>query len=282
MAKPAFHHVRSHAMDWEDDPDIPGFSQKVLNFDKSTQAVVRLWFIPPDWGEDIFDGEPDRHYHKSVVERGFQLYGDFPHWEFNSVEDFDGDLYVFNRGIFMNRPPGSLHGLLPEPRSKAGAVIVYWNTGPGSSIKDPEFENETITVPFDKDAKVEINAFNPCTITQTEDMAWQVHPDTDAWKIKRLCEADYGADSVDLVHIPTDWQPSDIGAYDVVSDTAKPWLYVVNGNLNVTVGDSGLKLAQDDFLMWSDDTPLLLPDEPLSDVGCTVLCSGHNLTAAKA
>jgi hypothetical protein len=55
---------------------------------------------------------------------------------------------------------------------------------------------------------------------------------------------------------------------------------VVNGNLNVTVGGSGLKLAQDDFLMWSADAPLLLPDEPLSDVGCTVLCSGHTLTAA--
>ena len=79
MGEPTFHHVRSHTLEWEDDPYIPGFRQKLLSFDDITKAVVRLWFIPPDWGTDVFDGKPGRHYHKSVVERGFHLYGDFPH-----------------------------------------------------------------------------------------------------------------------------------------------------------------------------------------------------------
>ena len=281
MVQSTYKHVRSHDLDWSDDPDIPGFRQKMLNFDESTKAVVRLWFIPPDWGEDVFDGKPDRHYHKSVVERGFHLYGDFPHWEFNSVEDFDGDLHIFQRGIFMNRPPGSLHGLMPEPRSQAGVVILYWVTGPGASIKDPEFVNETVNVPFDKDVKVEINAFTLCSITQTEDLDWQPHPDTADWKIKPLAEAAYGADSVNLVHIPTDWQPEEIGAFDITADSEKPWLYVVNGDLAVTVGETDIKLVQDDFLMWSADAPLLLPEDPVSDVGCIVLCSGHRLASSK-
>ena len=182
----------------------------------------------------------------------------------------------------MNRPPGSLHGLLPEPRSKAGAVILYWNTGGGTSIKEADFEKETITVPFEKDAKVEINAFTPCTIMGTDDMDWKSHRDTEDWKIKHLAEEGYGADSVDLVHIPTEWQPSGIGAYDVIAESAHPWLYLVGGDLNVTVGGTEIKLFQDDFLMWSADTPLLLPNEPVSDVGCIVSCSGHTLTAATA
>ncbi len=281
MAQASYKHVRSHNLDWVDDPDIPGFRQKMLSFNDVTKAVVRLWFIPPNWGEDVFGGKPDRHYHKSVVERGFHLYGDFPHWEFNSVEDFKGDLHVFKRGIFMNRPPGSLHGLLPEPRSQAGAVILYWVTGPGASIKDPEFVNETVNVPFDKDAKVEVNAFTPCSITQTEDLDWQPHPDEPDWKIKSFAEAAYGADSVNLVHIPTDWQPEEIGAFDITADSDQPWLFVVNGDLNVTFGDTDIKLVQDDFLMWSADSPLLLPEDSLSDVGCIVLCSGHRLTGSK-
>lgn len=280
MSKPAFHHVRSHDEPWIDDPDIPGFRQKMLHKDETTKAVVRLWFIPPHWGEDVFGGKPDRHYHTSVVERGFHLYGDFPHWEFNSVGDFDGDLHIFRRGIFMNRPPGSLHGLHPEPRSQAGAVILYWVTGPGASIKDPEFAKETVNVPFDADFKAEIDDFMPCSITQTDEMHWQDHPETDEWKCKFLAEANFGADSVHLVHIPTDWQPADLGAYDVETESEKPWLYVVNGDLKVTVGDTDLGLVQDDFLMWSADAPLLLPNEPLSNVGTIVLCSGHHLAGA--
>ncbi|MFL2770538.1 MAG: hypothetical protein ACJZ9F_05980 [Rhodospirillaceae bacterium] len=282
MTEQDFRHIRSNAIDWEDDPDIPGFRQKILSFNEATKAVVRLWFIPPDWGADIFDGKPDRHYHKSVVERGFHLYGDFPHWEFSNVADMKGDLHIFNRGIFMNRPPGSLHGLLPEPRSKAGAVIVYWVTGPGASIKDPEFEKETVTVPFDKDVKVELNKFNPCTIVQTEDMDWEPHPEADGWKIKHLAEPDYGADSVDLVHIPTDWQPPDRWTYNVVTESLTPWLYIVNGDLNVTVGSEEIKLRQDDFLAWPAELPVILPNAPVTDVGCIALCSGHSLTAAKA
>lgn len=276
MAELAFSHVCAHDMDWEDDPDIPGFRQKVLYRDEDTNAYVRLWFVPPDWGKDVFNGEPDRHYHRSVVERAYQLYGDFPHWEFNSVEDLEGDLYIFKRGLFMDRPPGSLHGLLPEPRSQAGAVILYWNSGGGTSIQEPGFDEETVKVPFENDVKLEINTFNPCRLLETDKMAWQAHPDVEGWKIKRLAESGYGADTADLVFIPSDWQP-DADHMTVATDADAPWLYAVSGDLSVSLDGAETLLKQDDFLRWTSTNTLTLPDKPVSETGCIALCSGHRL-----
>ncbi|NKB43892.1 MAG: hypothetical protein GKS03_06390 [Alphaproteobacteria bacterium] len=281
MSNLSFNHVRSDEVDWVDDPDIPGFKQKILSRDDETGAVTRLWFVPPNWGEDVFDGKPDRHYHKTVVERGFQLYGDFPHWEFNSVEDFDGDLYVFKRGLFMDRPPGSLHGLRPEPRSQAGAVILYWNTGRGASIKEEAFAEETVNVPFDKDVKVEINAFNACRLMQTETLDWQPHPDVEGWKIKPLAEAGYGADTVDLVFIPSDWRSGNDGAG--VETTAKlPWLYVVTGDLGIRLDETDVRLQPDDYLGWSAPASLAFTDEVVSETGCVAICSGNRLAGTKS
>ncbi|MGB1875735.1 MAG: hypothetical protein ACPHGY_02250 [Rhodospirillaceae bacterium] len=282
MTDPGLQHVRTDEVDWIDDPDIPGFKQKILSRDDETGAITRLWFVPPNWGEDVFDGKPDRHYHKTVVERGFQLYGDFPHWEFNSIEDFDGDLYIFKRGLFMDRPPGSLHGLRPEPRSQAGAVILYWNTGRGASIKEEAFAEETVNVPFDMDVKVEINAFTPCRLMQTDSLSWQPHPDVEGWKIKPLADAGYGADTVDMVFIPSDWRPSKKDA-GVEFTTGRPWLYVVTGDLLVQTDGSEIELRPNDYLRWSSSANISFAnDRDVSETGCVAICSGNRLTAVKS
>jgi hypothetical protein len=278
MTEQYFSHFSSDDMVWEDDPGIPGFKQKVFFFDENTKEVVRLWFIPPDWGADIFDGQPDRHYHRSVVERGYQLYGDFPHWEFNTVDDFEGDLYVFQRGLFMNRPPGSLHGLLPEPRSKAGAVILYWNNGGGTSILEDGFKEETVNVPFEKDFYVELNSFKPCSLENTEYLEWQHHPDVIGLKQKHLADPDYGADSVDMVYIPSDWFPS--FNKSIRSSSDNPWLYVLNGEVSICIDGSNLTLKQDQFFRWQpSNAEVFLSRDTLSPTGCTLLCSGHTLSA---
>jgi hypothetical protein len=277
MPNLSFNYLRTEELPWIDDPDIPGFKQKILSRDAETGAVTRLWFVPPNWGEDVFDGKPDRHYHKSVVERGFQLYGDFPHWEFNSVEDFEGDLYVFRRGLFMDRPPGSLHGLRPEPRSQAGAVILYWNTGRGASIKEAAFAQETVNVPFDKDVKVEINAFTACRLMQTETLGWQPHPEVDGWKLKPLAEANYGADTVDLVFIPSDWKASKKVRLGAKTNAKHPWLYVVTGDLNIRLDETDIRLQPDDYLDWPTPSNLAFADGPVSATGCIAICSGNRL-----
>ncbi|MBP01670.1 MAG: hypothetical protein CMM25_02510 [Rhodospirillaceae bacterium] len=278
MTKRYFSYLCSEDMVWEDDPGIPGFKQKVFFFDDKTREVIRLWFVPPNWGAEIFDGKPDRHYHRSVVERGYQLYGDFPHWEFNTVDDFEGDLYVFKRGLFMNRPPGSLHGLLPEPRSQAGAVILYWNNGGGTSILEDGFEQETVTVPFEKDFKVELNSFKACTLENTESLEWQLHPNVDGLKLKHLADSGYGADSVDMVYVPSDWAPT--YSKGIKTSSSNPWIYVLNGELSIVIDGSNLTLKQDQFFRWeSSHADLALSNELLSATGCTLLCSGHSLSA---
>lgn len=276
MSVPSYTHICTDEINWVEDPDIPGFKQKILGKDPQTNAVVRLWFIPPEWGGDILDGKPDRHYHKTVVERAFHLSGDFPHWEFSSVDDFEGELYIFSRGLFMDRPPGSLHGLLPTPTSQAGAQILYWNTGSGTSIREAEFEHETINVPFDAQTKLKIDSVTPCRLIETDDLVWQPHPFLTGAKIKYLADAHHGADPVVMVHIPAGWHSRAV--IDVKGSAShRPWLYAIYGDLAVTVGDEALRLRTSDFFAWTSGADPRFAGGEVSEEGCTLICSGHQL-----
>ena len=273
----AFRHLTTKEIPWSDDPGIPGFSEKVLRFDDADESVVRLWYLPPGWGQDVFNGEPDRHYHNSVVERSFHLFGDFPHWEFSSVDDFDGDLVILRKGLFMNRPVQSLHGILPEPVSQTGSMILYWSTGPGVSILDPKFDSETVKVPFDADAEVPIGEFTTCQFTDTDELAWQPHPRIDGWKIRPLAEPMGGGGRVAMVHIPTDWQPS--SELVLEGQQNREWLFVLTGDLQADIaGEAGAgtqRLGEWDYLDWQRPASLVFPQRPASDAGCVALYAGE-------
>jgi len=274
MSEENIFHISTYDMPWSDDPDIPGFKQKVLSEDKNTGAVVRQWFVPPGWGDEALNGKPDRHYHKTVIERGFHLYGDFPHWEFNSVDDFKGDLSIFKPGLFMDRPPGSLHGLLPEPKSQAGTVNLSWDTGRGTRIREPEFADETITVPFDRDAEVDVDGFTTCRFLETRLMPWEKHPKVEDWKIKYLSTGDEGGDSVCLVFIPYNWSFSNTPEKIAIS-SQKPWFYVLSGDLIISSESNDFKLMSDDYFGWERNAPVKFSSHLLSETGCVALCSGH-------
>ena len=276
MSLDNFIHLSTINMEWVDDPGIPGFKQKILNEDKESGAIVRLWFIPPNWGDEVFMGKPDRHYHKTVIERGFQLYGDFPHWEFDSVDDFEGTLFVFKPGLFMDRPIKSLHGLLPEPKSQGGAVILYWNTGSGASVKDSDFNSETVNVPFKEDVDVGINKFSSCKLQNTKDMMWEKHPKIKSWKIKKLSPGSSITDQVNLVFIPPDWVPSEIEK-NIVCESKNAWAYVVSGDLKLNASTSVCELKSDDYISWKGNDKIFFPNESVSEIGCTILCSGHQM-----
>tara|TARA_B100000945_G_scaffold232767_1_gene189133 strand:+ start:1081 stop:1911 length:831 start_codon:yes stop_codon:yes gene_type:complete len=267
-------HFSTINMDWCDDPGIPGFKQKILKEDKSTGAVVRLWFVPPDWGDEVFNGKPDRHYHKTVVERGFHLHGDFPHWEFDSVDDFEGTLYVFKPGLFMDRPTKSLHGLHPDPRSQAGAQILYWSSGSGASVKDPDFNEETVNVPFQKGFDAGEENFSQCKFTDTRNISWDNHPVINNWKIKKLSPESSLVDQVNLVFIPSDWTP--LGKeQSILTKSKNPWLYIIAGDMRLKNDSSIYTLKSDDFLSWDASNKVLYSDELFTETGCTILCSGH-------
>jgi hypothetical protein len=91
---------------------------------------------------------PHRHYHRTVREYGFTISGELPHWEYENAEQEDGELVVFREGYYMDRAPGSLHGLEPGPTSAVGCVVLMWRTGRGTWVDEPTFDEETVEVPY--------------------------------------------------------------------------------------------------------------------------------------
>ncbi len=284
-----FECMDTNAAPWEDNPGIPGFKRRLLFLDEAKRTEVRMDYVP----SGIVPGElelPHRHYHNSVTERAYTLFGDFPHWEFSSPEDREGELIVFRRHLFMDRPPKSIHGLLPEPVSETGAVILYWNTGPGTGVAEPEAPRETVTVPFndstdfvradfDSDDFARVD-FSAARIFDSGDVVWRAHPHAAGWKFKPLAEAVERSGAVCLVHIPADWagpeRPSGISGGET-----PPWLFVVSGDIRLQISGNGaqndLHLQEGAFLLWRSGAEMRLPDGPVSDGGCVALCIGHDL-----
>lgn len=272
--------IDTNAVPWEGNPGIPGFKRQLLSHDEATSAQVRVDYVPPGIvpaGLQL----PHRHYHNSVTERAYTLFGDFPHWEFSGVSDLDGELIMFRRHLFMDRPPKSIHGLMPEPISETGAAILYWNTGPGTGVAEPEAVQETVDVPFDGSADQDRTDFSDCRLLDSGDLAWRNHPVVAGWKIKPLAGAVQHSGAVCLVHIPADWTASGEPLGVSVSDTS-PWLFVVSGDLCLHMAENGarheLELREGGFLQWRAGAVLGVPNKSCTDGGCVVLCIGHDLS----
>ena len=275
--------IDTNAVPWEHNPGIPGFKRRLLFRDDALGAEIRMDYVPPDvvpGGLEL----PHRHYHRTVTERAYTLSGDFPHWEFSSIEDHDGELIVFRRHLFMDRPPKSIHGLLAEPISQTGAVILYWNTGPGTGVAEPDAPRETVTLPFDESAEKLRTDFADARIFDSSEVAWREHPSAAGWKLKPLAEAVENSGAVSLAHVPADWT----GALEPVTaqgNGPSPWLFVVAGDLRLHLAENGarreLALREGAFLLWRSGAALGVPSASASDGGCTVLCVGHDLSVAE-
>ncbi len=265
-------------MDWEPDPAIPGFKRRLLHVHPVTGGHIKQWYLPPAYGPAV-GTLPHRHYHKSVTERAYHLAGDFPHWEFRTGADMDGELIVFKRHIFMDRPPLSIHGRFPEPFSQTGSEILYWNTGVGTGLGEPEAVTETITVEFDESGRSDRTNFRDANVFSTLDRPWQSHPHIPAWKIKLLAHRTEGAGPVVLVNIP---MGADSPADVAIAGSEDPhWLYLLSGDLSLRVTADGtpqeIKLREGSFLRWNDTATIEFSDGAISDGSAVVLCTSHNL-----
>ena len=282
MATKALTYLDTNAIPWEDNPWIPGFKRRLLVHDNSKGSEIRIDYVPPGCIPDVLE-LPHRHYHNTVTERAYTLYGDFPHWEFREAEDLEGDMIVFRRHLFMDRPPKTIHGLMPEPLSETGCVLLYWNTGPGTGVAEPEAPVESIDIPFDDSFDFDFPEFGDARLFDTREVAWQLHSHVPGWKVKPLADAHENSGAVSLVHIPADWTAPRDGLV-VSGDEPAPWLFVISGDLGVQVSENGarhdLGLQEGGFLMWRSGASLLMPRKPVSDGGCTVLCVGHDLSGA--
>jgi len=276
MSTKPLHHLRTANMDWVSDPNIPGFKRKLLNYDDENGSLVQLWFVPPGWGEEVLGGKPHRHYHKSVVERGFHLHGDFPHWEFAGIDDIKGDCVILRKDHFLDRPPGSLHGLYPEPKSQTGAVTLYWNSGPGTNMLEPEYPDETVDVPFTSASDVGRSNFPTCNISDVSDISWLCHPNVSGWKYKNIGPAHNGTNPAYLVHVPAGWKPKNNYTARVQNQT-KSWLFAISGDLSLEFDDRAILLRESDYLYWEEPKTPSLENAPTSKVGFVALCVGHML-----
>ena len=274
--------IDTNAVPWEHNPGIPGFKRRLLVFDDATRSEVRMDYVPPGAIPEVLE-LPHRHYHRTVTERAYALAGDFPHWEFSSTRDHEGEMIVFRRHLFMDRPPKSIHGLMPEPLSETGCVLLYWNTGPGTGVAEPDAPVESVELAFDDSADDDRTDFSDARLFDTGEVAWLEHPSVAGWKAKPLAEAVENSGAVSLVHIPADWTGSQ-QPFGIRGDESPPWLFVVSGDVRLQVSEDGarhnLDLHEGAFLLWRSAAELSVPAQSVSAGGCVALCVGHDLAQA--
>lgn len=274
---PAHRVVATSQVPWREEPNIAGFRSKTLFVNSPSGASANLYWVPPDHGVQVMFRRPTRHFHRTVVERSFALGGDYPHWEFRNPDDTTGELIVFRRGTFMDRPPLSLHGLQPEPRSQVGATVLNWDTGGGVGLDDPRAKDETVTVPFRDYERYNIPFTSP-RIFRHDEQPWRAHPRVSGWKAKALAPRHGTAAEVALVALPADA----VSKQAVPGTHERRWLFVVSGSLRVAIADADgehrYELTEEDFLEWFQPAKLRFDHGTISDVGAVVLCIGHQLS----
>lgn len=277
----SYTHYQTNREPWQPDPGIPGFLVKRMFTDAATGQFTEIHYVPPGWGDEVTGGQPYRHYHRSVYERALCLFGDFPHWEFRSPADTQGELKPMHTGMFMDRPPMTIHGLFPQPKSIAGAATLAWNTGGGTSVEDPRAKDETIPVPFTDFHGINLPFTSP-RFTHLGDMPWAPHPSVPGWKKKLLGARNSLAPEASLVSIPADWKPA--AAHRLPTGPARHWIFLMAGDLALDMSEAGstgrLLLAEHDYLDWVPPAVPALPAQPVTAGGAIVLCVGHDLSAA--
>ena len=285
IVRPNYRCHDTDQLDWEQDPTIRDFNRKLLYLDAETGADTLLRYFPPGARYTGHGGGRHRHYHLTVRQRAFALYGDFPHCEFKDPLDIEGNNIVFRRGYFMDRPPRSIHGTQPEPLSQSGAVILQWNTGGGVGLDDPKAEVETVSVPFEGDLQSMGKNFPEGRVFDTSNLAWQPHPTVPGWKRKVLATPEQDDEAVSLLFVPPEWRPGDLPARGAPSGD-RSWLFVLSGDLPLWVYDTPeatpgecVSLREGTYLEWSQPAVVGFEAGPGSEIGCTLLCVGHELIA---
>jgi hypothetical protein len=128
---------------WEGMDGIAGGKQKVLARDEQGAPSVQLTWIPPG----LLSEKPERHFHRTVHERGYVLFGELPMREYASPDQEHGRPVVFKQGYYMDRGPGSVHGLDPAVVSPVGFLMLEWRTGPGTYLLEEAARHETVVLP---------------------------------------------------------------------------------------------------------------------------------------
>ena len=141
--------IATDEMAWEPFAGRLGAHVKTLTrFADGEPELYLLWF-PPGPLRAIRHGKNYRHYHKSVREYMYFLSGGpFPHWDYDSAEQVDGHLINFRADYYMDRRPGSMHGVEIGPFSHVGMLGLNWRSGTGNYVDEPNFHDESIEIDY--------------------------------------------------------------------------------------------------------------------------------------
>ena len=284
VSEPSFRVLDTSKIEWVPEINLKGFLRRLLYEDPDTGSSTHIWQIPPGWGVHSMSGKPGRHIHRTVRERSIILEGEQPRWEYSHPRQIEGTFGMDQRWSFQDRPPRCLHGLEPGPTSKTGAKILFWDTGISRDRKvwGEEEEKETLVIPYEGDLEKYGEDFAPGTHTDTYGLPWQPHPVVSGWKRKVLSERTPDAPPAYLVHVPTDW---DTGAAPVrlAAQEERHWLYVINGDLPLTVYADGsdpretVHLKEGFYLELRGAASIGFNKRQSPEIGATIVCMGHQL-----
>lgn len=130
-------------LEFSPDVGIAGFEMASVYAGEALTA--KLWRVPRGWNLSRVGVEENFHVHTSVFEYAAVLQGRFPHIEYD-VPSQRRWKTAFRPGDLMIRPPGSVHGLDSSMAVPEETLLLYANSGPGTSILDPGYASETVDV----------------------------------------------------------------------------------------------------------------------------------------
>lgn len=291
----------TRAMTWEDFPGLAGTKVKVLSRDSDGTPMVFLQWMPP--GELPAVALPHRHYHRTVREYAYVLWGELPHWEYSSADQQRGDLVIFREGFFMDRRPGSIHGLEPDRASKIGCVLLMWRDGTGTMINESDFAGETVDVPYSQPSGEDGAAAgspttasapiaegvptgpggvvldrSDVTLLDTREMAWEPFEGLPGARVKVLSRDADGNGLVWLIWLPPGDVPGVARPHRHYHRTIREFSYMVSGELphweyrNAEQQRGDLVVVREGFFMERAPGSVHgLEDGPASGTGCVLL-----------
>ena len=271
-------------MKWEDMPGIPGFKRRVLRVDAGGGGSVEIQFAPPGFSESILARlamGSVRHFHRSVTERHYFLSGDLPNCDWRDLEDANGRLTVYRRHMFLDRPPLTLHGLVPDHVSVAGSEFLVWNTGSGTALWEADAERETVEVSNSNIDGLRGMRFVAPTILHTDRLPLQPHARVPGWKYAAIAPPIPGMPQTTLTLVP-------FAAFADGHIRSEPgtvrWLFVISGSLSAIVSTAtsadAISLFEGSFLDLDPSAQLNFTNgAPLTDRGCMLLCVGISFTS---
>jgi hypothetical protein len=268
-ASAAVRYTDSRSMPWV--PHVlEGSVCKVLDTDADADNYVQLRYVVPG-------GAPrGRRLHLSVNETFYFTFGDFPSFEYDSMQDLAGHVENYTKGKFMDRMPHSIHGREPEPESVTGSELLIWTSHGG------EFEVDTVeTVHFpntpDAEAPAGTSPHPAPAIVDSHVLSWQDHPQSPGVQQKILSAEDNAPNKtprpVKLVYLPSRWPEAPL-ALNAVETRA--WVYCLAGGAGLTVDGTDYVLSEGAYLRWQPGVSATVTQS--APDGCRLLVVGHDFS----